>query len=235
MPHAGQTHDRRMSWGLTGRGGMGFVDKRGKTYRGPSRGRQMAPLGGGAGSAPRAVSPDPAAGSEPGRGYMAPGPGRAGLAWLPRVSWARLGAVGPAQECNPGHVWESWSQGVSQGGPPRPAAGSHADRCGRGGGPARLGQGIWKQLGLGLGRPCLPWLRPRLCWGSGPGGQGGDAGPTAAAFCWKGGKSVPEAWHEGALGRDPGDRLGPSRPPRQRDPQPCEGPFLRPEPEGHVV
>lgn len=56
------TRGRRTTDGCPGGsqagGGMGFVDKRGKTYRGPSRGRQMAPLGGGAGSAPRAVSPD---------------------------------------------------------------------------------------------------------------------------------------------------------------------------------
>lgn len=69
------------------------------------------------------------------------------------------GAAGAAQECKPGHVWESWSQGF-----PRAAQGGSREahrqmwpcyHSAAGPGPhgrARLGQGIWNQLGAQGGR-----------------------------------------------------------------------------------
>lgn len=39
--------------------------------------------------------------------------------------------------------------------------------------------------GSGVAGTRLPSLRRRLCWGSGQGGQGRDAGRRAAALCWK--------------------------------------------------
>lgn len=235
MLYAGQIYDRRMFWGFIGRGGMGFVDKGGKIYRGSSRGRQMVFLGGGVGLVLRVVLFDLVVGSELGRGYMALGLGRVGLVWFSRVLWVRLGVVGSVQECNFGYVWESWSQGVFQGGLSRFVVGSYVDRCGRGGGFVCFGRGIWKQLGFGLGQLCLFWLRSRFCWGSGFGGQGGDVGFIVVVFCWKGGKSVFEVWYQGVLGRDFGDGLGLSRFFQQRDLQFCEGLFLRFEFEDYAV
>lgn len=59
----------------------------------------------------------------------------------------------------------------------------------------------------------LPWLRLRLCGGSSPGGQVGNAGLRGVTLCWKEEESLPEAWHQGTLPRAPGQGRGQANPP----------------------
>lgn len=153
--------------------------------------RQMEHQEGEAGSAQRPRHPAPR--SVPGWGEVAPGTGGQDSPGSWGSRGPRWGLQGRPRNVNPGLFGKPGARGFR--GWPSGACCRPGDTCDvltlrsggtglRGPHPPRAGH-LEPVRGSGVAGTRLPWLRRRLCWGSGQGGQGGDAGRRAAALCWK--------------------------------------------------